>query len=408
MTKAAGNLPTLVDEQARASNPGAHVWLAASAGTGKTQVLAARVYRLLLGGTDPGAILCLTFTKAGAAEMAGRINERLAAWVRASETDLGADLIALGEEPTPERIARARDVVRQGARRARRGAAHPDDPRFLPVAARGVPGRGGAGAGVPPAGSARGGATGARGARRDAGRCRARGAGRPDRGDRRAEQGAGRGRGGRVPARLRQGARRAGRAADGRGSAAVHPPRARPADRRYRGGVRRRMRGDRRGGIARPPRFQSRVGNEGRARTRWADPRLDRTFAGGARRRVRNAAPRLGQGRWRHALVRQGAGAAGPRLRADRDLLLRSVRRLARASHARRLCRFARARAGRRARLCRGISQRQAPRRGGRFRRSDPRDGRSARPAGHGRVGALQARPGDRPCADRRGAGHQR
>lgn len=110
MTKAAGNLPTLVAEQARASNPGAHVWLSASAGTGKTQVLAARVYRLLLGGTDPGAILCLTFTKAGAAEMAGRINQRLAAWVRASETDLGADLIALGEEPTPERIARARTL----------------------------------------------------------------------------------------------------------------------------------------------------------------------------------------------------------------------------------------------------------------------------------------------------------
>ncbi|THD36739.1 MAG: double-strand break repair helicase AddA [Sphingomonas sp.] len=110
MSKAAGNLPTLVDEQARASNPGAHVWLSASAGTGKTQVLAARVYRLLLGGTDPGAILCLTFTKAGAAEMAGRINARLAAWVRASEADLGADLIALGEEPTRERIARARTL----------------------------------------------------------------------------------------------------------------------------------------------------------------------------------------------------------------------------------------------------------------------------------------------------------
>ena len=31
---------------------------------------------------DPGAILALTFTKAGAAEMAGRIGGRLAAWVR--------------------------------------------------------------------------------------------------------------------------------------------------------------------------------------------------------------------------------------------------------------------------------------------------------------------------------------
>ncbi|HEX7848274.1 MAG TPA: UvrD-helicase domain-containing protein, partial [Sphingomonas sp.] len=63
MSGADSILPRLVDEQARASDPSSHVWLAASAGTGKTQVLAARVYRLLLGGTDPGAILCLTFTK---------------------------------------------------------------------------------------------------------------------------------------------------------------------------------------------------------------------------------------------------------------------------------------------------------------------------------------------------------
>jgi len=103
-------LPRLVDEQARASDPSSHVWLAASAGTGKTQVLAARVYRLLLGGTDPGAILCLTFTKAGAAEMAGRINQRLARWVRASETDIRADLASLGERATPALIARARTL----------------------------------------------------------------------------------------------------------------------------------------------------------------------------------------------------------------------------------------------------------------------------------------------------------
>jgi ATP-dependent helicase/nuclease subunit A len=103
-------LPRLVDAQARASDPSAHIWLAASAGTGKTQVLAARVYRLLLSGVDPGAILCLTFTKAGAAEMAGRINQRLAAWVRASDTALGADLIALGEQPTPRLVALARTL----------------------------------------------------------------------------------------------------------------------------------------------------------------------------------------------------------------------------------------------------------------------------------------------------------
>jgi ATP-dependent helicase/nuclease subunit A len=103
-------LPPLQPEQARASDPSAHVWLSASAGTGKTQVLAARVFRLLLRGVDPGAILCLTFTKAGAAEMAGRINARLAAWVRMPAPELSADLKALGERPTPPMQERARTL----------------------------------------------------------------------------------------------------------------------------------------------------------------------------------------------------------------------------------------------------------------------------------------------------------
>ncbi|KQS04500.1 DNA helicase UvrD [Sphingomonas sp. Leaf357] len=104
-------LPILKDNQARASAPDAHVWLSASAGTGKTQVLAARVFRLLLRGTDPGAILCLTFTKAGAAEMAARISGRLAAWVRMAEADLKKDLFALGENHLdPDLIAFARTL----------------------------------------------------------------------------------------------------------------------------------------------------------------------------------------------------------------------------------------------------------------------------------------------------------
>ncbi len=103
-------LPRLKGAQAAASNPQAHVWLSASAGTGKTQVLAARVFRLLLRGVDPGAILCLTFTKAGAAEMAQRISNRLAAWVRMPGPQLAADLEALGERATLELQARARTL----------------------------------------------------------------------------------------------------------------------------------------------------------------------------------------------------------------------------------------------------------------------------------------------------------
>ena len=58
---------------ARATTPGHSVWVEASAGTGKTKVLTDRVTRLLLDGIEPERILCLTFTKAAAAEMGNRL-----------------------------------------------------------------------------------------------------------------------------------------------------------------------------------------------------------------------------------------------------------------------------------------------------------------------------------------------
>ena len=101
----------LKDNQARAVDPADSVWLSASAGTGKTQVLSARVLRLLLQpDVRPEQILCLTFTKAGAAEMAERVNAVLASWVRMKPEALGADLIAIGEKPTPALQARARTL----------------------------------------------------------------------------------------------------------------------------------------------------------------------------------------------------------------------------------------------------------------------------------------------------------
>ncbi|MCP3729184.1 double-strand break repair helicase AddA [Sphingomonas sp. MG17] len=105
-----GALPPLAGNQAAASSPESSVWLSASAGTGKTQVLAARVFRLLLRGVDPGAILCLTFTKAGAAEMAARVSGRLAHWVRAKNEEVARDLDALGEDFSLERVAYARTL----------------------------------------------------------------------------------------------------------------------------------------------------------------------------------------------------------------------------------------------------------------------------------------------------------
>lgn len=100
----------LAEVQLRASDPKHSAWLSASAGTGKTQVITARVLRLLLAGVDPGAILCLTFTKAGAAEMAQRIHARLAQWVRLKNEDLARDLLALGEEIGPEAVKAARTL----------------------------------------------------------------------------------------------------------------------------------------------------------------------------------------------------------------------------------------------------------------------------------------------------------
>ena len=104
------SLKKLEDEQERASRPGHHAALSASAGTGKTHVLTARVLRLLLAGVDPSAILCLTFTKAGAAEMAHRIHERLAHWVRLKDPLLFEELEALGEDSGPEARRRARTL----------------------------------------------------------------------------------------------------------------------------------------------------------------------------------------------------------------------------------------------------------------------------------------------------------
>src|SRR4051812_19244295 len=103
-------LPLLEGEQASAADPQAHAALSASAGTGKTQVLTARVLRLLLQGARPESILCLTFTKAAAAEMSNRIGARLAAWVRLKDADLGLDLIHLGEPNTPQLRERARQL----------------------------------------------------------------------------------------------------------------------------------------------------------------------------------------------------------------------------------------------------------------------------------------------------------
>lgn len=109
--KKPGRVFPLKGNQLPAVDPQDNVWLSASAGTGKTQVLSARVLRLLLReDVAPEQLLCLTFTKAGAAEMAVRVSEVLASWVRMADTQLSADLIALGADNGPATRERARSL----------------------------------------------------------------------------------------------------------------------------------------------------------------------------------------------------------------------------------------------------------------------------------------------------------
>jgi ATP-dependent helicase/nuclease subunit A len=103
-----GDPPT---RQREATDVGASVWVAASAGTGKTKVLTDRVLALMLAGSAPQRILCLTFTKAAAAEMANRLNERLSLWTTLADGKLTEDLLALtGAMPEDALRQRARQL----------------------------------------------------------------------------------------------------------------------------------------------------------------------------------------------------------------------------------------------------------------------------------------------------------
>lgn len=98
-------------DQVRAADPEVSVWVTANAGSGKTKVLTDRVARLLLAGTPPGRILCLTYTRAAAAEMQLRLFERLGEWAMLPDAALSRRLAEMGLEPgaiDAEARARAR------------------------------------------------------------------------------------------------------------------------------------------------------------------------------------------------------------------------------------------------------------------------------------------------------------
>ena len=111
--------PKILDEaraltnknQADAADPYLSAWVSANAGTGKTHVLVLRVLRLLLAGTPPERILCLTYTKAAAAEMSNRLFERLGEWATIDDERLANSLNdLLGAAPDPNQIVDARQL----------------------------------------------------------------------------------------------------------------------------------------------------------------------------------------------------------------------------------------------------------------------------------------------------------
>ncbi|HEY0282077.1 MAG TPA: UvrD-helicase domain-containing protein, partial [Rhizomicrobium sp.] len=81
-----------------ASDPRRSAWVAANAGAGKTHTLANRVTRLLLAGARPERILCLTYTKAAAAEMAGRLFDQLGRWSMLPDDELAKNIAEVGAE----------------------------------------------------------------------------------------------------------------------------------------------------------------------------------------------------------------------------------------------------------------------------------------------------------------------
>ncbi len=99
--------------QQLASDPQNSAWVFASAGSGKTKILVSRVLRLLLNGTHPGKILCLTYTKIAANEMQNRIYQELSRWLLLPENELIKELKNLsGKDLSQKELAKELNIAR--------------------------------------------------------------------------------------------------------------------------------------------------------------------------------------------------------------------------------------------------------------------------------------------------------
>lgn len=111
MSEPADPVRDATENQRLAADPLYSVFVTANAGSGKTKVLIDRIARLLLEGSKPSAFLCITFTKAAAAEMQSRLFERLGGWCVADDATLAKEL---SELPAPNAdLGRARALFAQ-------------------------------------------------------------------------------------------------------------------------------------------------------------------------------------------------------------------------------------------------------------------------------------------------------
>ncbi|HEX5377595.1 MAG TPA: double-strand break repair helicase AddA [Phenylobacterium sp.] len=100
------------DPQKIAADPRLSAFVTANAGSGKTKTLIDRVARLLLAEAEPETILCVTYTKAAAAEMQRRLFGLLGGWSVCDDAKLRGQLADLeggkAEDYDPIYLSRAR------------------------------------------------------------------------------------------------------------------------------------------------------------------------------------------------------------------------------------------------------------------------------------------------------------
>src|SRR3990167_2088785 len=106
---ASAHINATTASQRIAADPSLSAFVSANAGSGKTRVLTNRVARLLLNEVDPSTILCITFTKAAAAEMADRLFKLLGEWALSDDAALQKALCDLDGDP---RIRSAGDLAK--------------------------------------------------------------------------------------------------------------------------------------------------------------------------------------------------------------------------------------------------------------------------------------------------------